>query len=336
MLDLFAVGDEMLNKGTQLLRDELKSRGWKAQLAYSGSPHCFIDRGDGKTLHIFATTPPNTSYAAAHMANDKYATYQALLSTHAPQPETVVADEGTLQDALSLMAKHGKVVVKPSDAGHGKGITVGVNSEPALVAAVSYAKGFNRSARFVVVQQQFEYPATHDLRLTCIGYTFIGAVHREPAFVIADGNHTVTELIEAENASQKRGQPYFAPLATIDIDRARAYLGDDADKVLRKGTKVQVMSIANYGAGGEIHDVTDTIPGWMKRIAEEVSRAMELPVCGVDFMTDVLPDLDTTQDQMNAMIIEVNKAPSLAMHDAPTTGKSRGAVAAYVDYLATL
>lgn len=336
MVDIFSIEDSKLNRGMQLLRDQFKLRGWKAQLSYIGSPHCFIDRGDGSPIHIFATTPPTTSYAAAHLANDKFATYQLLKTVSVNQPETVVADTSNLDEAKQLLAKFGKIVVKPADAGHGKGITVGVETEQQLVAAVELALSFNKSSSVVVVQQQFDHPEIHDLRLTCINNKFVGAINRVPARVESDGKQTVAELIELENTSGKRGQPYYAPLAYIDIKQASGYLGSRADKVYPAGQQVQVISVANYGAGGEIHDVTDQIPKWMIESAEKISKVMQLPVCGVDFMTNIIPESTMTKEQIESVVIEVNKAPSLAIHDMPTTGKSRGAVATYVDYLASI
>lgn len=336
MINVFTVDDSLLNKGMLLLRQQFKNRGWKAKIPYIGSPHCFIDRGDGNTIHIFATTPPTTSYAAAHLANDKFATYQLLKTISVNQPETVVADASNLQDAKQLLAKHGQIVVKPADAGHGKGITVGVKTEDQLTKAVDLAISFNKSSSVVVAQQQFNHPNIHDLRLACINNKFIGAINRIPARVEADGKHTVGQLIELENTSGKRGQPYYAPLAYIDTQQASGFLGSEISKVYPVGQQVQVMSVANYGAGGEIHDVTDQIPAWMIKSAEDISRVMQLAVCGVDFMTNIIPESTMTKEQIESVVIEVNKAPSLAIHDMPTTGKSRGAVATYVDYLASI
>lgn len=337
MIDFLTVDDKNLTRGMQLLRDEIAKRGWSAQVPYVGSSHCFINRGDGKPLHIFNSTPPTTSFASAHLANDKYATYQLLRETGTHQPETVIVNElNDMTAAYQLLTTVGKVVVKPIDGGHGEGITVGVTDTAVLERAVEYARKFNKNSKCVIVQQHFPHEAMYDLRLVCIEGKFIGAIWRVPARVYGDGRSTVRELVEKENQSPHRGVPYHAPLATIDSIRAAEFLGDVYESVPDKDEEVQVLGVANYGAGGELIDVTDDIPDWMANEAERVSMVADLHVCGVDYAVSSIPRADLEDSQLNAAILEINKCPSLAIHDMPTSGKPRGATAAYVSYLARI
>jgi len=335
MVDLLSVENSQLNRGMQLLRDQVSARGWTADVPYIGSPHCFIDRGDGKPIHIFATTPPDVSYATAHLANDKYATYQVLKQLDVRQPETVLTlGSEPSSEVIDLLQRSKKVVVKPLDAGHGKGITVGVTSKDGLRLAMTYALTHSRSSDKVIVQQQYEHPEIYDIRLTFINFKFVAAMHRVPAWVATDGQSSLAELIDSENASDKRGVAYHSPLARIDAVAACEYLGDEQLRVYPAGSEVQVLGIANYGAGGEINDLTDEIPDWMLKIAEEIALKMQLPVCGIDFLTRRVPTATSTTEDLDAVLIEINKSPSLAIHDLPTNGQPRSAVSSYVDYLA--
>lgn len=337
MIDIQEVDEQHLNKGMQILRQEFKKRGWNAELAYVGSPHCFIDRGDGRLIHIFSTTPPSTSYAAAHLANDKFGTYMLLESAGIRQLRSVVAGEHySVSDAQDLLQDVGQVVVKPIDGGHGKGITVGVSTRDQLTDAIDYGLNFTKTMSRVIVQEQYGHKKTHDIRIVCIDGLFKAAIIRVAARVYGDGNLTVRELIENENENPRRGVPYFAELATIDVERAAAFLGDQYKSVPAHGEEVTVLGVANYGAGGELIDVTDDIPEWMITEAEKVAKVSGLAVCGVDYMTADLPRKDASHEQLDAVVIEVNKCPSLAIHDAPTYGKPRGVIAAYVEYLSNL
>lgn len=337
MIDIQQVEERDLNQGMLLLRHEFAKRGWTAQLAYLRSPHCFVDRGDGVPIHIFSTTPPTTSYAAAYLANDKYGTYELLRAANVRQLRSVVAGEKyDITDARALMNEVGSVVVKPIDGGHGKGITVGVTTNEMLDAAVVYGLSFTKSLTRVIVQEQYTHKDTYDIRISCIDGKFVAAILRVAARIYGDGVHTVKEIVENENNSSRRGEPYYAPLAMINEERAASYLGEKYTSVPAEGEEVKVLGIANYGAGGELVDVTDDIPLWMKEEAERVSVAAGLGVCGVDYMTAVLPSQEASAEQLDAVVIELNKCPSLAIHDAPTYGRPRGAVAAYVDYLATI
>ena len=339
MIDFLSIQPNELNTGQQLLQEELVKRNWQAQVPYAGCPHIFIRRpNDEKSMHIFSTTPPTTTYAAGSMANDKFVTHRVLETINIKQLPTMIADEAMVGDdqLMDFLNEMHRVVVKPIDGGHGKGITVGVSDQASLNEAISHAVGFTKSIRKVVVQKQYEHKVILDIRIACINYEFVAATHRTPAAVVGDGKSTIRQLIAAENESDKRGEPYRAPLAFINVDAAEKYLGSKIDEVIDDGVTFHVLGVANYGAGGEIIDITDDIPEWMIQSAIEAARALELPVCGVDFMLAATPRKDSTEKDLDAVVVEVNKCPSLAIHDRPTKGKPRGAVRRYVDYLATL
>jgi cyanophycin synthetase len=337
MIDLQAIAPNEISQSMRLLREEIIARGWRAKIPYTGSPHCFIDRGDGQDLHIFSTTPLTISYADAHLADDKYAMHVLLESADIEQLRTVlVMNDNNSKEAETLVEMCGKVVVKPLDGGHGKGITVNIANPTDLKVAIEYARLFTKNSNNVLVQEQYTHDNVLDLRLTCINGKFIAATYRMPARVRGDGVSTITQLITAENASDRRGEAYYAALANINMIAATTYLGDKTELVPADGEEVHVLGIANYGAGGETYDVTDDIPEFMVAAAEKVANVTNLAVCGVDFIVSALPQKDSSESDINPVVIEVNKSPSLGIHDLPTHGRSRGAVAAYADYLASL
>jgi glutamate--cysteine ligase len=102
-----------------------------------------------------------------------------------------------------------------------------------------------------------------------------------------------------------------------------------------KDVKVRVLGVANYGRGGELVDISDDIPNWMKQEAEIVSKSCGLAVCGVDYLSEKL-NKHSKRHEIKSYVIEVNKTPILAIHDEPTIGKNRRAVEKYVDYLNTI
>ena len=337
MLDMQKIDAQDMNTGMLLLRDEFSKRNWHAQIPHIGSPHVFIDRGDGKTLHIFSTTPPTTTYAAGSLANNKYATYEILNSIGVRQLETVRASETyPLDEALDLLRDVGRVVVKPIDGGHGKGITVNVTDETQLTEAITYGLQFTQSMNRVIVQRQYPHDKMHDIRLACINNVFVAAIERVPARVIGDGQRSIKELIEHENTSGRRGVPYYAELSTIDLNRAENFLGDTINDVPQAEEEMQVIGVANYGAGGELVDITDDVPQWMIDEAELVSRTSGLYVSGIDYITSLPLRTDASQEELDAYIIEINKCPSLAIHDKPTSGIPRATIPAYVEYLSTI
>jgi len=316
---------------------EALKRGWKVKVPYVPSGQMFFDRGDGRDVHVFSAVPPATSYADAHLADDKYATYIRLVEANIPQLESVlVGRDESLQDATDLIDRVKKVVVKPVDGGHGKGITVNVSSEQQLSAAVEVAKSFKKSISGVLVQEQFEADEMHDIRVAVIDGKFVAALERVPARVFGDGEHTVGQLIELENNKPERGGPYRAKLARIDITAAQRYLGGAIENIPAAGEEVRVLGVANYGAGGELVDVTDDVPSWMRDEAVQAAKTLKLSVPGVDYMVDRPLLASYGREDIQAVIVEVNKSPSLAIHDEPTVGQSRDVIPQYLDFIASL
>lgn len=336
MIDLFKVDDSLLYTGMRLLRDAMKAKGWRVEVPYPGSSHCFIDRQDGReALHIFSTSPPSTSFSAGHLANDKYATYQRIKEARISQPKTILVNNtDNIDEAVQLMSEYSSVIVKPLDAGHGDGITTSISNVQELATAIALASKESKNSGNVIVQQMLT-GEQHDIRIACIDYKFVGAIWRVPASVVGDGEKNLGELIECENQT-KRGKAYHAKYAFINTERARQYLGDQIKYVPKLGEKVRVMGVANYGQGGEIIDITDSIPDWLRKESEKIAKICNLPVCGVDFLSNKEIKHTDSRADVEVFFIENNKCPSLAIHDRPTTGKGRGAIKKYVDYLDTL
>lgn len=337
MITLTLEDSQRMTGSNRLICRGAIERGWRVYAPYVPTPHMFIDRGDGRRLHIFSATPPDVSYAAAHMVNDKYATYVALDDAGIRQLRSCQAYPGQPnQEALTLLSHSGTVVVKPIDGGHGMGITVGVNTPEGLQQAIGVAAQSNRSMQGVVVQSQYIAQVLTDIRIVCIGGAYVAAVKRIPARVFGDGVSTVLELVRAENQRPERGEAYRSKLTRINEEAVRQYLGEGCNNVPSNGIEVRVLGIANYGAGGELVDVTDDVPAWMRQEAEQAASVLGLAVAGVDYLTDsdVLPGM--AREQSNAVIIEVNKCPALAMHDEPTVGVNRHVTERYLDYLSSL
>ena len=313
-------------------------RNWTIHVPYLPCPHMYINRGDGKELHVFSATGPTTGYAAAHLVNDKYATHVRLQDAGILQLETVLVrdQQDDLSGALDLMHRHKKVVVKPIDGGHGKGITTNVSNERELRTAIEYAAIGTRSLKGAIVQEQFMVESLRDLRVTVIGGKAVASIERIPARVFGDGASTVRQLIEFENKRPDRQEAYRTRLAPIDIERAAHHLGDRLSSVPGVDEQVSVLGIANYGAGGETIDATDETPSWILQEAVLVADTLGLDVAGIDYMIGGPLTRTTRREDVKAVITEVNKCPALAIHDEPTTGLNRHTVDAYLDFIQSL
>jgi len=315
----------------RLIAQEALHRGWRVFTPVVDSSHIILERSDGSKLPIFSACPPTTSYEAAHAADDKFITHEILASAGLPLLQTFrCRTDGEVAVAVQKIIAAGKrYVLKPLDAGHANGITVRLHTLDQLPPALAYAREYSD---VVIVQEYVNRPI--DLRVLCINGKAVGVLERIPARVTGDGAHTIAELVATQNL--QRGEAYTQNLSQIPEARVRAFLGDAIHDVPKDGEVVSVLGTANIGMGGESRDVTDEVPQWLLDMAVRAAVAMRLPVCGIDFLISQDPSAHMTIDDLQPAITEINKCPSLYIHDRPMHGQPRPAIVAYVDYLATL
>ena len=337
MLNVYEIPPEAYTGTTRLIIAEAKKRGWRVSSLHRGSSRLFIDCGDGKVRHVFGSMIASLSYNAASLSSNKQLTTELLAANGVRQLESLFIDVTEESDRINqFLSKHAAVVVKPYDGAHGDGIRLNVKSLEEVQDAAQNALALSSAKHKVIVQQQFKADQTFDIRLLCIDHKFVAAIHRVPARVYGDGSHDIEELISLENKRTERGEPYKKKYAFIDLVRAKHYLGSSISRVPASGEEVRVIDVANYGAGGELVDITDEIPGWMKREAELASKVIGLPIAGVDYLASSIPTATLDRSDIEAYIIEINRSPSLAIHDEPHIGNNRNTVPMMLDMLTHL
>ena len=158
-----------------------------------------------------------------------------------------------------------------------------------------------------------------------IGGKLIAAARREAAQVVADGVHTVAELVEIENTSNpKRGEDHATALSNIRIDTIAlsvlAEQGFTPESVPPAGTHVLIRRNANLSTGGTAADVTDRVHPQVAARAIEAALVVGLDIAGIDV---VASDVGRPLEEQGGVIVEVNAGPGLRMHIEPSSGKSR-------------
>ena len=92
------------------------------------------------------------------------------------------------------------------------------------------------------------------------------------------------------------------------------------DDVPAAGRVVRLRDTANLSTGGEALDRTDDVHPAVAALAERAALAVGLDVAGIDLITT---DITRSPAQTGCGIIEVNAAPGLRMHVAPSSGAPR-------------
>lgn len=323
---------------SRLIVEQLLARGWKVAHFVSAPSILFIQiPGRSELVRVFSASPSTTSYVASKIAKNKSLTSSLLVSAGLPViPEMmyhkskIVANKEEIEMFLN---EHRAVVVKPLDASHGYGVRTNLTAIDDVIEAAQRAVDHSQLKR-VLIQKQYD---GHDVRILCINYKFVNSITRLPARVFGDGKSTIEALILAENQSPIRGENYKAKLNIIDIEKARQYLGSKGIKrVPIKGEEVPVVGISNVGAGGERVNIAGQIPGWMKQKAEAAAEILQLPVCGVDFLVRSLPRLDSIEQQLEPVILEVNECPMMTMYDDLDSPQQQAVIDTFLDYLQTI
>ena len=276
-----------------------------------------------KQRRIQAAEIDATSAVAESIAQDKDLTKRLLHAAGVPVPlgrPVASPDEGW---AVALEVGL-PVVVKPQDGNQGKGVTVNITERAALDEAYATA------AEYGTVMVERFLPG-HDFRLLVVGDQLVAAARREPPQVLGDALHTVRELVDLVNLDPRRGEGHATPLTKIRLDDiAVARLtaqGLSPDSVPAKGQRIILRNNANLSTGGSATDVTDDVHPDVAARAVEAAQMIGLHICGVDLVCESV--LHPIEEQGGGFV-EVNAAPGLRMHLAPSYGKPRAIGAAMV------
>ena len=132
------------------------------------------------------------------------------------------------------------------------------------------------------------------------------------------------ELIQLTNQDPRRGEGHDNVLTRITVDRTAWEVLDQQgfglETVLEDGEICYLRATANLSTGGIAIDRTAQIHPDNIWIAERVSRLIGLDVAGIDIVTE---DISKPLREVDGVIVEVNAAPGLRMHIAPSEGIPR-------------
>ncbi len=304
-----------LGPSTRAIVDEARRRGIPALRLDEAS---LVQLGYGsRQRRIRASVTDATSLIGAELAGNKAAAKALMEEAGLPVPSGRVVR--TFDEALAAARQlRWRVVVKPLNGNHGRGVTTGVRDAASLEAAFAIARQLSRS---VIVE--CELPG-NDHRILVVGGQVIAVTERVPAQVTGDGHHTVSALIDAVNADPRRGTGHENVLTRIKVDDTVRTLLDQQrlglDSIPPVGRLVRLRGTANLSTGGTAIDRTDTIHPDNAAIAVQAAAIVGLDVAGIDMLS---ADIGQSVRETGGGIVEVNAAPGLRMHLQPSEGTPR-------------
>lgn len=288
-----------------------------------------IQFGYGKhQKRIQASLTGHSNILGVELACDKESTKRILDNAGVPVPRgSVVYSLDELEDALDYLGGY-PIVIKPLDGNHGRGITLDIKSWEDAEVAYDKAREVSRG---VIVEH---YYRGRDHRILVVDHKVVAVAERVPAHVVGNGKDTIEELVEKVNGDPARGEGHDNVLTQIKLDsmtdRVMAAQGQTLESVLEDGQICYLRETANLSTGGIAIDRTEEIHPETKWIAERASRIIGLDVAGIDVVTS---DISRPMGETNSVIVEVNAAPGLRMHFAPSVGVPRNVAAPILDML---
>jgi cyanophycin synthetase len=152
--------------------------------------------------------------------------------------------------------------------------------------------------------------------------------------VAGDGLHTIAQLVEQVNQDPRRGSGHSTSLTKIRFDDiAKACLASQGltdQSIPTKGQRVHLRNNANLSTGGSATDVTDDVHPEVAARAVDAAHMVGLDICGVDIVS---PSILRPLEAQGGGVVEVNAAPGLRMHLAPSFGKGRAVGEAIISSL---
>lgn len=317
-----------LHTNQRLLIMEMQTRGINVDIIYKDIE--LIKAEYGKHIEwILDRDSSITPYSVSIICGDKYITKKILErdGISVPVGEKFLSNEWEL--AILYAKKIGfPVVIKPVFGSHGDNIYMDINDETELKNIVKNVYADKLKTAFIV-EKQFE---GKEYRVFLTKEGNYAVLHREPAHIIGDGKHTISELIEIENEKRKERTNCLCPIAVDEITQSYMKKNNiSMEDIPNKNEKVYLRHNSNVAKGGLCIDYTDKIHSSViencKRILNTFSG---LSYVGIDYMSKDITS-NQTPDMYN--IVEVNTVPGIHMHMRPSEGKPRNVAKYMVDMI---
>lgn len=296
---------------------------------------------------VWAAMTDATSAIGMEVAGDKRLAHRLLADAGLPVPDGRVASSPA--EALRALREiGGPVVVKPVAGHQGEGVHIELTEPPEVVAAFTAAAGgatagagtgtgagtgADADGAAVIVES---YIPGRDYRVLVVGGRVAAAAELTAARVVGDGAATVAELVERVNADPARGEGHDRPLTRLVLGPAELGLlarqGHGPAAIPAAGETVWLRRNANLSTGGTSRDVTGDVHPEVAALCVRAAGTVGMDVCGIDLR---LPDIAAPlpSEPGAAGILEVNAAPGLRMHLAPSEGGGRDVAGDIIDLL---
>lgn len=287
-----------------------RSAQWTYLDRYTGQEQQ-IQVGFGRYQRLFnGTVGFNSAYGGIKLSLSKLHSSQFLADLGFPVTRQLRVSSA--QEAVAAGERIGyPVVIKMDSGGGGSGVICDLRNAQDLALAYEELAAAAQSGQPPPMMFVENYVEGEDFRITLVGGKVLHVLHREPAAVVGDGQHTIAQLVEIENRNPDRGEKGSGPLflnLTLGAKELQT-LGRQnlsPDSVPASGQRVKLRTNANWSTGGLAHYVDDELHPDNREFAERIARAIDIDLLGLDVITR---DIGQSFTDQALTVIEVNCAP---------------------------
>ena len=286
--------------------------------------HLFSLSSKDKTHYFFKTRGDLITNEAVDICSDKFTTKKYLKEKGVRIPEGKSLPQETPDEQFVEAAKQigYPVVVKPLDGSYGRDVYTNITTSEEIIEAIKEIRESERTEHILIEK----YVAGNEYRIYVVGEQVVGAMQREPANIVGDGEKTIQQLIESKNEQKKQNPRLVSCLIEI-TDTVKKNIknhGYTLNSVLEKDKKLNLLEISNISRGGDPISLTDELPKEIKDVAVKAVQAIPgLAHGAVDLIVD---------ENGEGVIIELNPTAQIGGLVFPMYGKPNDIPAAILDY----
>lgn len=318
------------NLSVSIVALEAWRRGFQVTLLDGGPRQVLIEDHNGRSVRFFNSRPEMSTIEGVRLARNKHETTSLLANKGFPTPATrlVNAHETTRADIVRIATEIGfPVVLKPSSGSKGTGVFTGITGDSELLSYYDHLIN-DIDVNQVVVESHED--GEMDLRVLVIGSHVVGIIHRVPANITGDGEHSVSELIDAKNIDRSCNPFLRSGLIKKDqeVSNYVSAAGHTMTSIPEKGEYLRLRGKSNGSAGGDTSEVSHLIS---EKICDDMVKVVQsfpgLYAAGVDIL--YTPERGSTPEKYT--LIEVNATPQIALNMYPMHGPGKESPRVWID-----
>lgn len=268
----------------------------------------YLSVSDGRRTVYFDGTRGQGSFAQSNnVATNKDESGRIFHAKGVRTPRSVVVLPSEINKLSNFLRDSvaERFIMKPSAGSLGQGVEIN------LTQSDVFDKLIGKTGKWIIQ----EMIRGEEYRVYVSDKRVIATYQKHVPQVVGDGTTSVKRLIEKKNDSIAGGAVTYN---LIDTDQCEIHLRSTGKSLEYKPRFLEtvLLSERNFSSGGEITDVTETVPKVVKEEAIKSVSVVGLPNAGVDVLY--------CKDEKLPYVLEVNPRANIHNHTFPSRGRGQG------------